>query len=117
MDVDRLEGDSNDEDIVNAEPPAQSVIGPDGLRQFILLLLWTMNDFRSTIMQKHFDTLKEKYQIPINIPIHLPYKSKKCYYKGVDDIEVYEQIFKAGLRFPLSVLHHRLLQYLGLAIT
>ena len=26
-------------------------------------------------------------------------------------------MFKAGLRFPLSALHRRLLQYLGLAIT
>ena len=26
-------------------------------------------------------------------------------------------MLKAGLRFPLSVLHHRLLQYLGLAVT
>ena len=41
----------------------------------------------------------------------------KCYYKGVKDVGVYEQMLKAGLRFPLSVLHHRLLQYLGLAIT
>ena len=30
---------------------------------------------------------------------------------------VYKQMFKAGLRFLLSAFHHRLLQYLGLAIT
>ena len=30
---------------------------------------------------------------------------------------MYEQMFKTGLRFLLSAFHHRLLQYLGLAIT
>lgn len=60
---------------------------------------------------------REKYQTPINIPIHLPYKSEKCYYRGFDDVEVYEQMLKARLKFPLSALHHHLLQYLGLAIT
>nr|POF21784.1 hypothetical protein CFP56_55865 [Quercus suber] len=41
LDVDGSEGDSNDEeDIGSAEPPIQSVIGPDGFRQFILLSLW-----------------------------------------------------------------------------
>jgi len=114
--VDGSEGGSN-EDLVSAEPHSQSIIGLDGLRQFILLPLWTMNDFRSTIKQNHFDTLREKYQIPVNIPICLPYKFEKCYYRGVDDVGVYGQMFKAGLRFPLSALHHCLLQYLGLAIT
>lgn len=85
VNVDGSEGDLN-EDLVSAEPPPQSVIGPDGLRQFIFLPLWTVNDFKSTIKQKHFDTLKEKYQIPVNIPICLPYKSEKCYYRGVDEV-------------------------------
>ena len=49
--------------------------------------------------------------------MHLPFKREKCYYKGVEDVGMYEQMLKAGLRFPLSALHHRLLQYLGLAIT
>ena len=116
LDVDGLEGDSN-KDLVSAKPPSQSVIRPNGLRQFILLPLWTMKDFRSSIKQKHFDTLREKYQIPVNIPICLPYKSEKCYYWGVDDVGVYEQMFKTGLKFPLSALHRCLLQYLGLAVT
>ena len=65
LDVDGLEIDSNeDEGIGSDEPPIQSVISPDGLRQFILLSLWTVNDFNSTIQRKHFKTLREKYQIP-----------------------------------------------------
>ena len=116
VDVDGLEGDSN-KDLVSAEPPSQSIIGPDGLRQFVLLPLWPVKDFKSSIKQKHFDTLREKYQIPVNIPICLPYKSEKCYYRGVNGVGVYEQMFKTGLRFPLSVFHRCLLQYLGLAVT
>ena len=78
---------------------------------------WTVNDFTSTIKESHFKTLKEKYQILVNIPLCLPYMSEKCYYKGVEGIGIYEQMLKAGLRFPLSSLHCQLLQYLGLAIT
>ena len=113
LDVDKFEADSNDEeDIGSVEPPIQSVIDPDGFRWFILLPLWTVNDFNSTI-----NTLKEKYQIPVIIPIRLPFKFEKCYYQDVEDVGVYEQMLKVGLRFPLSALHCRLLQYLGLAIT
>ena len=61
LDVDELKVDSNDEDIGSAEPPTQTVIGPDGFRQFILLPLWMVNDYNSTIKKKHFDTLREKY--------------------------------------------------------
>ena len=82
-----------------------------------MLPLWTINDFNSSVKQTHFNTLREKYQIPINIPMHLPLKHEKCYYKGVKDVGVYEQHLKAGLRFPLSPFHHHLLQYLGLVVT
>ena len=77
---------------------------------------WTVNDFRSTIKEKHFNTLRTNYQIPNNIPIRIPYKSKKCYYEGVEGVEVYEQMLKAGLRFPLNSLHRKLLKYLGLSM-
>ena len=76
-----------------------------------------VNDFNSSIKQKHFNTLREKYQIPVGIPIYLPFKFEKCYYQGVEDVKVYAQMLKAGLRFPLNALRCCLLQYLGLAIT
>ena len=114
--MDRSKGDSTD-GLDGVEPPTQCVIGPDGLREFIILPLWTVNDFISTIKESHFNTLREKYQIPDNIPLRLPYKSEKCYYEGVKGVGVYEQMLKARLRFPLSALHHCLLQYLGLAVT
>ena len=73
LDMVRSEGDST-KGIVGAEAATQSVIGPDGLKKFIILPLWMVNDFISTIKQSHFNTLREKYQTPIHIPLRLPYK-------------------------------------------
>ena len=86
----------------NEEQQIKSVVGVDGLREFIMLPEWMMNDFNSTIKEKHFSTLRANYQILDNIPIHLPYKLEKCYYEGVEGVGVYEQMLKVGLRFPLS---------------
>ena len=47
----------------DVEPPIQSVIGPDGLREFIMLPQWMVNVFNSTINESHFKTLRAKYQI------------------------------------------------------
>ena len=86
------------------------------LREFVMLPELTVNAFTSTIKEPHFKTFKANYQIPDYIPIRLPYKSEKCYYEGVDGVEVYEQVLKAGLRFPLSSLHRELLKCLGLSV-
>ena len=98
------------------EQTLKSIVGADGLREFIMLPKWTVNNFMSTIKESHFKTLRDNFQIPDNIPIRLPYKSEKWYYDGVEGVEVYEQMLKAGLRFPLSSFHHELLKYLGLSI-
>ena len=116
LEIERSEGDSSD-GLIGAEPPIQSIVGPDGLKKFILLPLWTVNDFVSKIKESHFKTLRDKYQIPVHIPMHLPYKSEKCYYEGLEDVGIYEQMLKVGLKFPLSALHRRLLQYLGMSVT
>ena len=110
--MERLEGDSSD-GLIGAEPLIQSVVGPDGIKEFILLPLWTVNDFVSKIKESHFKTLRDKYQIPV---WRLPYNSEKCYYEGLEDVGINVQMLKAGLRFPLSTLHRRLLQYLGLSV-
>ena len=115
LDLNRSKGDSTD-GLVGVEPATQSVIDPNGLREFIILPLWMVNNFISTIKESHFKTLREKYQIPDHIPLRLPYKLEKCYYEGIKGVGVYGQMLKAGLRFPLSTLHHHLLQYLGLAV-
>ena len=62
LEMDRLEGDSSD-GLDDVEPLIQSIIGPDGLKEFITLSSRTVNDFRSTIKEFHFKTLRSKYQI------------------------------------------------------
>ena len=74
---------STNEDMEMAEPEEisddgeeqtlRSIIGANGLREFIMLPEWTVNYFVSTIEGNHFKTLRENYQIPKNIPIRLPY--------------------------------------------
>ena len=93
----------------NGDQGIKSIVGADGLRKFVMLPEWTVNNFRSTIKEVHFKTLRAIYQIPDHIPIRLPYKSEKCYYDGVDDLGVYEQALKASLRFPLNTLKRELL--------
>ena len=93
-DVDGLEsgsrGDSNNEENVgNANSPIRSVIGLNDFRKFLLPLIWTVNDFNSTAKSAHFETLQHRYQIPIDVPICLPFKFEKCYYQDVEDIGVY----------------------------
>ena len=104
MELTEPEEGSND-----GEQRIKSVVGTDGLREFVMLPKWTVNNFTSTIKEAHFKTLREIYQIPNYIPIRLPYKSEKCYYDRVDDVGVYEQVLKAGLRFPLNFLKRELL--------
>ena len=90
---------SKNEDMEVAEPEEgsddgeqriKSVVGTDGLREFVMLPEWTINSFTSTIKEAHFETFRANYQIPDYIPIRLPCKSEKCYYEGVDGVGVYE---------------------------
>ena len=104
MELAELEEGSDD-----GEQTIKLVVGADELREFVMLPKWTVNNFTSTIKEAHFKTLRAIYQIPDHIPIRLPYKSKKCYYDGVDDVRVYEQALKAGLRFSLNTLKRGLL--------
>ena len=101
----------------DSEQRIKSVVGTDGLREFVMLPEWTVNNFMSTIKEAHFKTLRAINQLPDYIPIRLPYKSEKCYYDGVDDVRVYEQVLKAGFRFPLNSLKRELLQHLGLSVS
>ena len=73
------------------EQTLRSVVGANGIREFIMLSKWTTNNFVSIIKENHFKTLRENFQIPDNIPIRLSYKSEKCYYDGVEGVEVYER--------------------------
>jgi len=74
----------------NNNLPIQSAVGPDGLRQFVMLPEWLVNYFTSSTKEKHFKIFRAHYQIPDNISVHLPYESEKCYYEGLEGVEVYE---------------------------
>ena len=39
----------------------RSVVGADGLREFVMLLEWTVHKFVSTIKEVHFKTIKAIY--------------------------------------------------------
>ena len=52
--------DSDEKNAKNVESPIRSVVGPDGLRKFVLPFMWMVNDLNSTIKRNHFDTLRER---------------------------------------------------------
>ena len=102
-DMDEVSGDEE-----NGKSLLRTVVGLDGLRNFILPLIWMVNDFSLIDKRKNFNTIRDRYQIPVNVPICLPYKFEKCYYHGATDVEMFEKMFKVGFRLPLSALHRRL---------
>ena len=42
----------------------KSVVGADELREFVMLPEWTVNNFRSTIKEVHFKTIKQFIKYP-----------------------------------------------------
>ena len=62
MEVVELEEGSDD----GEDQRIKSIVGADGLREFVMLPEWTVNAFTSTIKEAHFKTLRANYQIPYN---------------------------------------------------
>ena len=72
-DGDEGEGDETNPEGGDLESPK------DGhTRPFILPKMWTVNDFKPTMTTNIFKKLRDRYQIPDNIPIHLLGMFKKC---------------------------------------
>ena len=71
----------------------------------------------ATMSTKVFNTLRDCYQILDHIPIRLPGKFEKCYSRRIANIGMYDAMFVAGLRLPLTALHHQLANFLGLSIS
>ena len=92
-------------------------LGDDHTRPFILPAIWTVNDFKLTLTIKIFNNLRDRYQIPDNIPIRLPKKYEKCYSGKTANVSMYDVMFAVGMRLPLTVLHHQLAIFLGLSIS
>ena len=111
------DGDKGDVDKRNLEVGSLGSLGDGHTRPFILLKMWTVNDFLPTMTANIFKNLRDRYQIPDHIPIHLLGKFKKCYSRKTENVGMYDAMFVAGLRVPLTTLHHRLANFLGLSIS
>ena len=69
------------------------------------------------MMNNIFKNLRNHYQILENVPIHLPRKFEQCYSGKIANIGMYDAMFAAGLRLPLTELHYQLANYVGLSIS
>ena len=63
-----------------------------------------------------FKNLREHFQISNYIPIRLPKKFEKCYSGRISNVGMYDAMFAAGLRLPLTTLHRQLANFLGLFV-
>jgi len=66
---------------------------------------------------KVFRELRIRYQIPDHIPIRLPKEDERCYSGRTADVGMYDAMFAAGLRLPLTALHRQLVDFLGISVT
>lgn len=64
-----------------------------------------------------FKKLRDRFQIPENIPIYLPRMFERCYLGKTADVGMYEAMLTVGLRFPLTELHRQLANYIGLFVS
>ena len=76
-----------------------------------------VNNFYLTMSPNVFNKLRDHFQIPENIPIHLPRKFERCYSGKTANVGMYNAMFAAGLRLSLVELHRQLANYLGLSIS
>ena len=61
--------------------------------------------------------LHTRYQILDYIPIRLPRKNEQCYTGRTADVGIYDAMFAAGLRLPLTALHRQLADFMGLSVS
>ena len=110
--------ESDEDENIGEEEVLESTSGsPRDDRPFILPKKWIVNDFLPTMSDKVFKTLRGCYQIPNNIPIHLPGKFERCFSRKTTDDSMYDAMFATGLRLPLTALHHQLANFLGLFVS
>ena len=98
------DGDSSDGD----DSDGDEGDGEEGLgdnRPFILPEDWAVNKFLPRMSNKIFGELRTRYQIADHILIHLPEENETCYSRRIADVGMYDAMFAAGLRLPLTALH------------
>ena len=77
----------------------------DGAYPFIHPTIWIVNDFYLMMSSKMFNKIRDRYQIPKNIPIRLLKKFERCYFGKTVDVGIYDAMFTARLRLSLMKLH------------
>ena len=111
------DGDEGEGDGKASEGGSLGSPGDGHTRPFILPKMWTVNDFKPMMTTNTFKNLRDHFQIPDHIPIHIPGKFEKCYSGKIVDINMYNAMFAAGLRLPLLALHRQLANFLGLSVS
>ena len=111
VDGDGSDGDDSDRDEGDGEE------GPGDNCPFILPEDWAVNKFLPRMSNKIFGELCTRYQIPNHIPIRLSKENETCYSGRTADVGMYDAMFAAGLRLPLTALHRQLADFLGLSVT
>ena len=115
-DDDGENGDGDEED-EGEESCEGASVGPGNNHPFILPIEWVVNKFLPSMSDKVFKELRIRYQIPEHIPIRLPKENEKCYSGRTADVGMYDAMFAAGLRLPLTALHRQLVDFLGLSVS
>ena len=110
-------GSDNAEDDGDEESCEGTSRGSKDNSPFILPEDWAVNKFLPMMSDKVFKELRSHYQIPDCIPIHLPKEDERCYTGRTTDVGMYDAMFVAGLRLPLTALHRQLADFLGLSIS
>ena len=113
-DEEKSDGDESDNGEGSSEGDSAG-LGDNG--PFILPAEWAVNKFLPSMSDKIFSELRVRYQIPEHIPIRLPYENEKCYTGKTADVGMYDTMFAARLRLPLTALHRQLVDYLGLSVS
>ena len=109
--------DEGDTDKRTLEARSSGSPGNGHARSFILLKMWIVNNFLPTMMVNIFKNMRDYYQIPDHIPIRLLEKFEKCYLGKTADVSMYDTMFAAGLRLPLTMLYRQLANFLGLSVS
>ena len=116
IDIDGDDCDGGDSD--GEEGPSEGTSkGPEDNSPFILPEDWAVNKFLPRMSDKVFRELCTRYQIPDHIPIRLPEENESCYSRRTADMGMYDAMFAADLRLPLTALHRQLADFLGLSVT
>ena len=110
-------GDDGDEEDDDKESCEGTSVGPGDNRPFILPVEWAINKFLPLMSNKVFKELRVRYQIPEHIPIRLPGENERCYLGRTADVGMYDAMFAARLKLPLTTLHRQLADFLGLSVS